>query len=80
MNLKKTEKYVRNYHDSSYSSYKNKIQNKIIHEVMEDMKEERQFMTGARNITLILHPTKKSVKLYLKQKIKNILLENESVI
>ena len=68
------------YHDSSYSSYKNKIQNKIIHEVMEDMKEERQFMTGARNITLILHPTKKSVKLYLKQKIKNILLENESVI
>ena len=68
------------YHDSSYSSYKNKIQNKIIHEVMEDMKEERQFMTGARNITLILHPTKKSVKLYLKQKIKNILLENQSVI
>ena len=58
------------YHDSSYSSYKNKIQNKIIHEVMEDMKEERQFMTGARNITLILHPTKKSVKLYLKQKLK----------
>ena len=47
---------------------------------MEDMKEEKQFMTGARNITLILHPTKKSVKLYLKQKIKNILLENESVI
>ena len=66
---------------ASYSSYKSKIQNKIIHEVMEDMKEERQFMTGARNITLILHPTKKSVKLYLKQKkLKSILLENESVI
>ena len=68
------------YYDIGYSSYKNRIQNKIIHEVMEDMKEEKQFMTGARNITLILHPTKKSVKLYLKQKIKNILLENESVI
>lgn len=46
---------------------------------MEDMKEERQFMTGARNITLILHPTKKSVKLYLKQKLKYF-IGNESVI
>lgn len=68
------------YYHSSYSSYKNRIQNKIIREVMEDMKEERQFLNGARNITQILHPTKKSVKLYLKQKIKRILLENESVI
>ena len=68
------------YYDNGYSSYKNMIQNKIIREVMEDMKEERQIWNGARNITLILHPTKKSINLYLKQKIKGILLDNESVI
>lgn len=67
-------------YDSSYSSYKNRIQNKIIREVMEDMKEERKLFKNAKNITLILQPTKKSIKLYLKQRIKKILLENESVI
>ena len=68
------------YEHAGYGKYKSQIRNKIMHEVMEDMYEERKLLSGVKKINTIIHPSKKTVTLYLMRKIKNILSENESVI
>jgi len=68
------------YEHSVHGKYKSQIKNKILHEVMEDMYEERKLLSGVKKINMIIHPSKKALSLYLMRKIKNILSENESVI
>lgn len=68
------------YDNISYAKHKFRIKNKILNEVMEDMNEERKLLSGVRKINAIIHPSKKTISLYLMRKIKNILSENESVI
>lgn len=51
-----------------------------MHELMEDMYEERKLLSGVKKINTIIHPSKKAISLYLMRKIKNILSENESVL
>lgn len=72
------ERFYNNH--AAFSKSKHKLQNKIMNEVLEGMNEERKALVAAKNITLLLHPSKKALNLYLKQKIKNILFESESVI
>lgn len=68
------------YEYTTHGRYKSQVKNKIMHEVMEDMYEERKLLSGVKKINTIIHPSKKTVSLYLMRRIKNILSENESVI
>lgn len=68
------------YNNKSYSYFKHRIQNNIMNEVLEGMNEEIQVISSARKITAIIHPSKRSVRMYLLRKIKNILIENDSVV
>lgn len=64
----------------SYAKYKNRIKNKIVNDMMEDLAEERKALYNVKLASSIIHPSKKSINLYLKRKIKDILFDNESVI
>lgn len=68
------------HHNASYSECKSRIKNKIMNEIMEGMNEEREALLTARKFTAIIHPSKKSVRLFLMRKVKKILSEKESVI
>lgn len=47
------------YEHAGYGKYKSQIRNKIMHEVMEDMYEERKLLSGVKKINTIIHPSKK---------------------
>ena len=49
------------YEHAGYGKYKSQIRNKIMHEVMEDMYEERKLLSGVKKINTIIHPSKKTV-------------------
>lgn len=68
------------HYDPIYSKYKKCLKNKIINELTEGMNEERRVLSNVKKVTMIIHPTKNSINLYLKRKIKDILFDNEPVI
>lgn len=69
------------YHKAAgYEKIKRKIKNKVINEIMDEMKEEKKLLANVRMVKNIIHPSNRSIKMFLARKIKNILFDNEPVI
>lgn len=70
--------------EKGYSEISNQVsarmKNKIIQEALEGMEEERKLLKTANKITTSFTHPKKVIRNYLKNKIKNILLDREPVI
>ncbi|NDV83453.1 DUF5712 family protein [Bacteroides sp. 51] len=64
--------------DKAFGSFKAKIQNKILQEIMEGMKEEQQATSTVKKITSLARSPKNLMKSYLRKTIRNILSQREN--
>lgn len=64
----------------TFRKCKYKIQHKMISELSDDFREEKETLQKIRLAKAFINPTKKNIRKILKSKIKNILLDNEPVI
>ena len=71
------ERYDRNPAYIAKQRLSGTIKNKIINEIMEDMKEERKIHRNVSQVSRLIANPKKAVKSYLKHKIKEILSDNQ---
>jgi hypothetical protein len=68
------------HYNSGFSEYKSLVKHRILKEIAEDLKEEKKLIKNSKLAMAIVSPSKKSLQRYIKNKVKEILSENESVI
>lgn len=64
----------------AFRKYKIKLQHKVINELTDDFREEKETLQKIRLAKAFINPAKTKFRKILKSKIKNILLDNEPVI